>query len=80
MSSYYKVQKEKDCKKGKFLIMINLHFHKAEPVPFYVNAVFSLYKCSKCGKVLLVNRHTGYRKWMSKERALYQAYKSETGL
>ena len=60
--------------------MINLHFHKAEPVPFYVDTVFSLYRCSQCNKVLLVNRYTGYRKWMSKERALYQAYKSETGL
>ena len=70
---YLAIMKRKDN-------MINLHFHKAEPVPFYVDTVFSLYRCSKCNKVLLVNRYTGYRKWMSKEKALYQAYKSETGL
>ena len=60
--------------------MITFHFHKAEPVPFYVNTVFSLYRCGKCGKVLLVNRYTGYCKWLSEEKALHQAYKSETGL
>ena len=60
--------------------MINLHFHKAEPVPFHVNEVFSLHRCTKCDKVLLINRNTGYRKWMAKDKALNQAHKSETGL
>ncbi len=62
--------------------MIKLHFHKEEPVPCYVNNVYSIHRCrcKDCEKVLLVNRNTGFRKWTTIEKAFYQAQKSETGL
>lgn len=44
--------------------------HKREPVPTLTNNVFSLYYCRDCGKVLVLNRNTGFKRWMPYKNAL----------
>lgn len=54
--------------------MFNLHFHKADPVPFYTDNVHSFYRCRKCEKILMVNRNTGFKQWVNEKQAFHYIY------
>lgn len=54
-----------------------LGIHKRAPVPVMANNTFSLFYCNQCGKVMVQNRNTGFKQWISYKAALDKFNKSK---
>lgn len=62
---------------NKFKCILGLHYQ--DPVPTLTTNVFSFYYCRHCGKVLVLNRNTGYKYWTSYKNAIDKYHELKRG-